>query len=38
MKSATNTGFDVHAALTGRHVTKPNRYQQFYEKKSDLFI
>ena len=26
MKSATNTGFDVHAALTGRHVTKPNRY------------
>jgi len=25
MKSATNTGFDVHAALTGRHVTKPNR-------------
>ncbi len=26
--TSTNTGFYEHAALSGQHVTKPNRYDQ----------
>ena len=31
-----NTGFDEHAALSGRHVTKPKRYATYQRKWQDF--